>query len=101
MHQKVYNVKYKSDLLNNIRTFKNYFNLIIVYRDNNCLSDERCLDGICKTVCNSDMKCRGGEICENRLCELGCRSDIVCPKNQACINKQCRGKCCSVFKVLK
>jgi len=57
-----------------------------------CLSDERCHNGICKAVCNSDSKCNPNQICENRLCVGGCHSDTSCPDNEACIDKQCRGK---------
>lgn len=64
----------------------------MLYSDSNCLSDERCIRGICKSVCNADSKCGAKQICENRLCEIGCRSDTVCPDNEACINKKCQSK---------
>jgi hypothetical protein len=62
------------------------------FSDQNCLADERCLGGLCRTVCNSDSKCGPKQICEDRLCDVGCRSDTVCPDNEACINKQCQSK---------
>lgn len=62
-----------------------------MYRDLECLSDERCHNGICKAVCNSDSKCSPNQICENRLCIGGCRSDTSCPDNEACVDKQCKG----------
>lgn len=63
-----------------------------VFSDFSCLSDERCVGGVCKRVCNSDSKCGINQICEKRLCIAGCRSDNVCPDKQACIDKQCRGE---------
>lgn len=62
------------------------------FSDQNCLSDERCIRGVCRTICNNDGSCGQGQICENRVCQVGCRSDTVCPGEQACINKQCTGK---------
>lgn len=70
-------------------------NLVLIFSDTDCLSDERCLGNICKAVCNTDTTCGTGRICENRVCELGCRSDLLCPSNQACVDKQCRDPCSS------
>lgn len=68
-------------------------NLFAFCRDGNCLTDERCIQGVCKAICNSDAACNRNQICENRLCEIGCRSDDVCEQHQACINNKCQSKC--------
>lgn len=62
------------------------------FSDLNCLADEKCARGVCKTVCNSDASCGTNAICENRLCEIGCRSDSICPGDQACINERCQSE---------
>lgn len=67
--------------------------LIILYffSDNVCLSNEKCIRGICRVVCNSDDACNDGHICENRICKQGCRDDTACDANQACLRGQCKG----------
>lgn len=76
-----------------------YFQLLFfnnfhyLFSDQNCLTDERCIRGTCRTVCNSDATCVDGLICENRVCKSGCRSDASCANDQACINHQCMDPC--------
>lgn len=70
-----------------------FFFLAFIYSDANCLSDEQCVKGICRAICNNDGVCGQGQICENRLCQIGCRTDTVCSTNEACINKVCTNPC--------
>lgn len=74
----------------NLATFM--YNLHLFFSDNICLSNEKCIRGICRVVCNSDEACNEGHICENRICKQGCRDDNACDENQACLNGQCKGK---------
>lgn len=65
---------------------------VFVSSDNICLSNEKCIRGICRVVCNSDEACNEGHICENRICKQGCRDDNACDEDQACLNGQCKGE---------
>lgn len=66
--------------------------MFFISSDNICLSNEKCIRGICRVVCNSDDACNEGHICENRICKQGCRDDNACDEDQACLNGQCKGE---------
>lgn len=65
--------------------------IVFHFSDNVCLSNEKCIRGICRIVCNSDNMCSDGYICENRICKQGCRDDTACNIDQACLKGQCKG----------
>lgn len=65
--------------------------VLLIFSDNVCLSNEKCIRGICRVVCNSNEACSEGYICDGRICKQGCRDDNECDINQACLNGQCKG----------
>lgn len=63
------------------------------HRDGDCFDNERCLDGLCSTICTNDDICSTGFVCESGQCVSGCRSDNECPATDACIDRKCMNVC--------
>lgn len=67
--------------------------------DNDCLSDELCIENLCAPVaetCQFDFQCSAGFTCANNRCRLLCGPDTVCPSGTACEANLCQpivGEC--------
>ena len=62
-------------------------------RDQDCYNNERCLNGICSTICSNHDSCPRGFVCEFGQCTPGCRQDSECPTTDICINRKCIHAC--------
>lgn len=65
------------------------------FTDGECFDNEKCIDGLCSTICTNDDICPRGSVCEGGQCVGGCRSDAECPSTDACINRKCMDVCSS------
>ena len=63
--------------------------------DNDCASNEDCLDGTCRSRCHASCQCHAGEVCEAGHCAApvappaSCATDCDCAAGQACVGGQC------------
>jgi hypothetical protein len=54
--------------------------------DEECRSNERCLDNICEVIpliCSSDRDCRQDQVCENGSCIEPCTDPALCPEDSS------------------
>ncbi|KAI2804698.1 hypothetical protein BLOT_003686 [Blomia tropicalis] len=65
------------------------------FRDADCYDNEKCLDGMCSTMCSNDDICPSGTVCESGQCVAGCRTDSECLTTDACIDRKCMNVCSS------
>lgn len=67
-----------------------------VCRNNDdCTSDERCIQKMCMIPCAAHTQCPLNQACTGGMCIMGCRGNKDCPTDHACINNKCQNPCLS------
>lgn len=64
-----------------------------------CLADEICFAGQCRTICNATSDCSGSESCRDGMCmqlERLCQTDAECLGIERCVEHLCRLRCAAV-----